>query len=214
LKTGKAVTELAERNRQTMNKKYIQQLAKSFAVIPILASTLTANPLQIINDRVVTMSIQASDQQFLRALDEQAKARKDKADQIDAYFSEYDMPLEGYGMKMVIEAEKNNIDWRLIPAISVRESTGGKHACKKVKNSPFGWGSCKIPFTSMDEAIEKLALNLGGNNPNTAYHYDNKTTEEILKAYNPPSIVPKYTKQVLAIMSDISNDDSIAIKNS
>ena len=36
------------------------------------------------------------------------------------------MPLLGLGKKMVIEAEKNNLDWRLLPAISVIESTGGK----------------------------------------------------------------------------------------
>ena len=65
--------------------------------------------------------------------------RKDKADAIDAYFAKNDAPLEGYGMKFVLEAEKNVIDWRLLPAIAMRESTGGKHACKSVKNSVFGY---------------------------------------------------------------------------
>ena len=36
------------------------------------------------------------------------------------------MPLFGMGMKMCKEAEKNELDWRLLPAIAVRESTGGK----------------------------------------------------------------------------------------
>jgi hypothetical protein len=137
-------------------------------------------------------------------------ARKKKADAIDAYFAEHDMPLEGTGMKMVEEAEKNDLDWRLLPAISVRESTGGKHECKKVENNPFGWGSCRIGFKSNDKAIEIVAKNLGGNNPNTAKHYDNKTTEGILRAYNPPSIVPKYVKQVIAIMNDIGDKEEIA----
>ena len=129
--------------------------------------------------------------------------REAKANAIDAYFAERDMPLEGTGMKMVLEAEKHAIDWRLLPAIAVRESTGGKFACKKVTFSPFGWGSCKINFQSYDHAIEVVAKNLGGNNPNTAHHYDEKTTMQILRAYNPPSIVPRYAQQVISIMDAI-----------
>ena len=66
--------------------------------------------------------------------------------------------------------------------IAVRESTGGKHDCVKVENNPFGWGSCKISFDSNEEAIEIVAMNLGGNNPNTEKHYDNKTTKQILRS--------------------------------
>jgi hypothetical protein len=104
---------------------------------------------------------------------------------------------------MVQAAEDNDLDWRLIPAIAVRESTGGKNDCDHVRNNPFGWGSCKIGFYSIDQAIDTIAANLGGNNPNTARHYDNKTTKQILHAYNPPSIVPRYAEQVMSIMSDI-----------
>ena len=67
------------------------------------------------------------------------KARAQKARSIDAYFKERRMPLTGMGTKMVEEAEINNLDWRLLPAIAVRESTGGKFDCKKVENNPFGW---------------------------------------------------------------------------
>jgi len=140
-------------------------------------------------------------------VDSEAFILKTKAEAIDAYFREHDMPLEGKGMKMVEEAEKNDLDWRLLAAISVRESTGGKHDCERVKNNPFGWGSCKIGFETLDKAIETLALNLGGNNPKTARHYDGKNTKEILQKYNPPSIVAKYADQVISIMNDISEKD-------
>jgi hypothetical protein len=132
-----------------------------------------------------------------------------QAEAIDAYFKKYDMPLEGTGMKMAIESEKNGLDWRLIPAIAVRESTGGKFSCKKVTNSFFGWGSCKINFKSKDEAIEIVARNLGGNNPNTDHHYAGKTTFEILQKYNPPSIVKNYAPQVMKIMDAIGPMDII-----
>lgn len=141
------------------------------------------------------------------ATDPKVVAREEKAEAIDAYFKERNMPLEGIGIKMVLEAEKNDLDWRLLPAIAVRESTGGKHDCKKVENNPFGWGSCKIGFDSTEKAIETVAKNLGGNNPKTAHHYDEKTTKQILRAYNPPTIVRRYAEQVMAIMNDIGVED-------
>lgn len=136
----------------------------------------------------------------------EAKILQAKADAVDAYFKDHGMPLVGTGMKMVTEAEKNNLDWRLLAAISVRESTGGKNDCIKVPNNAFGWGSCKIGFKSNEAAIETVARNLGGNNPKTANHYDNKTTIQILRTYNPPSIVPRYAEQVISIMDKIGDE--------
>lgn len=145
------------------------------------------------------------------ATSQKLEDEKIKADAIDSYFKAHDMPLEGMGMKMVLEAEKNDIDWRLLPAIAVRESTGGKFDCKKVENNAFGWGSCKIGFKSTEEAIETVARNLGGNNPKTEMHYDNKTTKQILRAYNPPSVVPKYAQQVMSIMDAIGKADTAPV---
>ena len=152
---------------------------------------------------------------FNQVLDQKAEdlearfdsARQVKAKAIDDYFKLHDMPLSGMGKKMVEESEKNDLDWRLLPAVAVRESTGGKYDCVKVKNNPFGWGSCKINFNSIEEAIETVAMNLGGNNPNTEKHYADKTTDQILKAYNPPSVVPNYVRQVKSIMKAIGEED-------
>ena len=52
-----------------------------------------------------------------------------------------------------------------------------------------------------------MARNLGGNNPKTAKHYADKTTDQILKAYNPPSIVPHYAEQVISIMNEIGAEN-------
>ena len=123
------------------------------------------------------------------------------AGKIDAYYTKRGMPLVGYGEKMVAEAEKNDLDWRLIPAIAIKESTGGKFACDY---NPFGWGSCKISFSSWDDAIETVARNLGGNNPNTARYYKNKTTEEKLHHYN-NAVVPTYTAEIIEFMELIDD---------
>lgn len=199
------------------NRKLIR-FVESFIVLPVL--TMSSIPVGSISQAVIgvvnTPSIVSSRQLNIQvpnlfavnnAVDEKLEAQKAKAQSIDAYFRVRNMPLEGTGMKMVLEAQKNDLDWRLLPAIAVRESTGGKFACRKVAYNPFGWGSCKIGFNSNEEAIETVARNLGGNNPKTAHHYDEKTTIQILRAYNPPSVVLKYAQQVIAIMNEIGEED-------
>lgn len=195
-----------------MNKQKIVRYLQSIVAIPMLAIAMPLSGVsvpsltEVSNDSVTKENSVIITQEEV-ARNEQAKLekdRKEKAGAIDAYFAKYDTPLAGHGMKFVLEAEKNDIDWRLLPAIAMRESTGGLHACKKVPNSVFGYGSCKMSFNSIDESIEIVAHNLGGNNPNTARHYDNKTTLQILRKYN--SVISSYPKQVTKIMKKISDD--------
>lgn len=128
-----------------------------------------------------------------------------RAEKIDQYFKSNNMPLAGYGQQMVEVADKNDIDWRLIPALAVIESTGGKYACKKVTFSAFGWGSCKINFKSYDQAIESLGEHLGGNNPNTSRYYKGKDTKGKLARYN--SVIPDYTAKIMKVMDAIENTE-------
>jgi len=126
--------------------------------------------------------------------------RQQKADAIDSYFKERSMPLEGTGMTFVLVAEKYGLDWRLLPAIGVRESSGGKAACGY---NPFGWGSCKLHnFSSYEQAIEALGRNLGGANPKTARYYAGKSTMEKLYHYN-GTVVESYPDEVASIMNKV-----------
>ena len=207
----------SRRGRDNMNKNNLIRFAQSLVLLPFVVGTTAplANVPKInsINETVQAVFIQKKNIEangllaLNQAVDQKAKEQEAEALAIDNYFKSHDMPLSGTGMKMVIEAEKNDLDWRLLPAIAVRESTGGKFDCKKVENNPFGWSSCKVGFDSIDEAIETVARNLGGNNPNTAKHYDDKTTKQILHAYNPPSVVPRYAEQVMSIMNAIGEEN-------
>lgn len=124
-----------------------------------------------------------------------------RAKAIDSYFEKKKMPLAGYGGIFVREADKNGIDWRLLPAIGVRESSGGLHACG---SNAFGWSSCKgVDFGSTEEAITTVARHLGGNATSTRRYYSGDTRAK-LNSYNPPSIVPTYTDEVISIMQAIS----------
>lgn len=188
-----------------MNKQKINQFLHSFVAIPMLAIALPITGVGSIPNTFAILDNKkevAVETSTITTLED--TIRNEKAEAIDAYFTKYDVPLKGYGMKFVTEAEENDIDWRLLPAIAMRESTGGKHACKKVPNSVFGYGSCKLSFGSIDESIEIVARSLGGNNPKTAHYYDDKTTLQILRKYN--SIIPNYPNQVVKIMKMIKDD--------
>jgi hypothetical protein len=193
-----------------MNKyKKVIGYMQSFVAIPMLAvaAPLTGMTALPAPTAIVQSSNTTADAAAITTQDAQASTDKKEADILDAYFASYNSPLQGYGMEFVQEANKNGLDWRLLPAIAMRESTGGKQACKRVSNSIFGYGSCKINFTSIDESIETVAASLGGNNPNTAAAYNNKTTSQILAKYN--TVIPGYVKQVQKIMDGINPTESV-----
>ncbi len=128
-----------------------------------------------------------------------------RPEKINEYFDVRNMPLAGTGDLMVAAADKYNIDWRLLPAIAVRESSGGLYSI--TPNNPFGWGSSKkIKFETIAQAINTVAKNLAGENPATAYAYAGKSTRGKLESYNPPSIVPTYTEEIFEIIKAIGGN--------
>jgi hypothetical protein len=123
-----------------------------------------------------------------------------RAEKIDKYFSDRGMPLSGFGKYMVSVAEKYAIDWRLIPALAIRESSGGKYLI--AKNNPFGWGSAdRIEFESMERSIDTVAMALG-----SGRMYRGKDLREKLETYNPPSVAPHYADEVIDIMENIHSN--------
>ncbi len=206
------------------NKKLIR-IVESFVILPVMAMSMpqASLPAPDLNSVATTpYSVFLQKQNILTGglftsnktvEDPKIKILQVQGQAIDAYFKKYKMPLEGTGMVMAVAADKHGLDYRLLPAISVRESTGGIHACTSVKYNAYGWGSCHIGFSSNEEAIETIAQNLGGNHPKTAKYYDNKTVVQILEAYNPPSIVPNYAKQVMRIMDAIGPEGTVTTPN-
>jgi hypothetical protein len=127
-----------------------------------------------------------------------------RAVRIDAYFAKNNLPLTGYGSAFVATADKYNLDWRLLPAIAMRESTGGKNVCPygNVYNV-FGWASCKVKFKSYEHAIDSVGAHLAGEIKSTASYYKDKTIPQKLKRYN--SVIPSYTKDIYSIMDKIDD---------
>ncbi|MDP9249560.1 MAG: hypothetical protein M3M85_03580 [bacterium] len=199
-----------------MKNKNLIRFVQSLVLLPVMTSSFSLGDLQntkTADNILAKINIETEGASAVNpAKDSEVLTRETRAQAIDAYFKERQMPLSGHGMGMVLAAEKYDLDYRLLAAIATRETTGGQQACPVTysrtgdmgyRYNVFGWGSCKIKFQSYEDGFEVLARNLSGNNPNTAFHYADKDTKGILQAYNPPSIVPRYAEQVMNIMNTI-----------
>lgn len=186
------------------------KLKKGF-IQPVMVATMGIFSAMSLGGAGYTMEAYAPDQLIVnQIIEEKAEedlargivdglTRKERADRIDAYFEQWDLPLAGHGMTFVTEADKYpSVDWKLVAAIGMRESTGCKFAF--AKNNCFGWGR-KVTFATIDQAIVDITRHLAGENEKTAHHYAGKDTKGILAKYN--SVIPDYTKEIFAIMSDI-----------
>ena len=189
-----------------MKKQEIIKYLQSIIAVPMLAIIMPLPGITpIVNLNKVPVII--TEENSVITTPEEV-IRKKEANLIDTFFAKNKAPLEGYGMKFVIEAQKNNLDWRLLPAIAMRETSGGKNACKNVQapNNNFGWFSCR---TSINQSIEYISLTLGGNNINSPYYKLGMTSAQILKKYNPDYIVPGYSEQVIRIMKTINSTNKV-----
>src|SRR3990167_10758813 len=105
---------------------------------------------------------------------------------IEDFFSGHKSPLSKYGDVFIAVSDKYKLDYRLLPAIAMQESNGGK---KVINNSynPFGYGiygKLVIKFASWDEAIEKVGKALREDYLNQGL----KTPSQIMAKYTPPSL--------------------------
>ena len=193
-----------------MSKQNIIRYLQSIIAIPMMSIVMPLAGIQNIPD-IASTNVNKIEIPSSVITTQEEKDLKKQAEQVDTFFGKYDAPLEGYGLKFVTEAKNNGLDWRLLPAIAMRETTGGKQACKnpKAPNNNFGWASCKSGFESVDQSIEHISETLSGNNANATHYKDGMTTDKILKKYNPDSIIPGYSKQVIKIMKMINDDEEI-----
>lgn len=92
-------------------------------------------------------------------------------------------PLAPYAQEMVTVADKYNLDYRLIPAIAMKE-TGGGNAAPSGSFNAWGFGNGRTEFTSWESAIESVGKTL-------KTKYADKgliTPEQIMPIYAPPQV--------------------------
>ncbi|HUA20962.1 MAG TPA: hypothetical protein VMB25_19575 [Bryobacteraceae bacterium] len=140
---------------------------------------------------LLTVPVTASVYQY------QAPAAVDKSDprlcQLQEFFSQRQCPLRDSAEDFLLAADQNNLDWRLLPSISIVESSGGKDYRN---NNVLGWASCKEKFPTVQAGIHYVAAQLA-----RSKNYRNKNLEEKLQTYNPH---PEYPGRIRAVMRSLA----------
>lgn len=111
---------------------------------------------------------------------------------IRQYFLERDCPAHQYAEDFVLAADRHELDWRLLPSISMIESTGGKEARN---NNMFGWDNCDVRFKTDRHGIYHVASRLANSR-----FYKGKNLDQTLRTYNPRR---EYGKKVKLVMSQL-----------
>ncbi len=91
-------------------------------------------------------------------------------------------PLAPYSKYMVEISDKYDIDYRLIPAIAMKESGGG--AASQTSHNAWGFENGRTKFSSWETGIESVALTL-----KTRYISKGLVTpDQIMAIYAPPQL--------------------------
>ncbi len=123
-----------------------------------------------------------------------AKQNDPRLSRLQKFFGDRDCPLRDSAKDFLIAADQNHLDWRLLPSISIIESSGGKDY---TNNNVFGWASCRERFTSVRAGIHYVAAQLG-----KSRRYRDKDIDSKLQTYNP---LPEYSQRVKAVMRAIGS---------
>ncbi len=112
---------------------------------------------------------------------------------LKAFFTERSCPLSTSAEDFLVAADQNDLDWRLLPSISIVESSGGKDYRN---NNVLGWDSCNEKFPSVQAGIHYVAAQLARSKT-----YRNKNLDEKLLIYNPR---PEYPGRIKAVMRSLA----------
>ena len=116
-----------------------------------------------------------------------------RTDRLKKFFGRLHCPVAPLADEFVNAADDNQLDWRLLPSISVVESGGGK---AYRNNNIFGWDNGLQLFPTVRSSIHEVAYKLG-----KSALYRNRDVLGKLRMYNPDST---YADRVLAVMRRIS----------
>ncbi|MFL6448550.1 MAG: hypothetical protein ACJ746_12790 [Bryobacteraceae bacterium] len=116
-----------------------------------------------------------------------------RTERLKRFFSSLHCPVSYLASDFVRAADENELDWRLLPSISVIESGGGK-AYKN--NNIFGWANGEYLFSTLKAGIHEVAYKLG-----RSPLYRNRDVPAKLHLYNPND---EYATNVMTVMNRIS----------
>src|SRR5579862_580364 len=118
-----------------------------------------------------------------------------RIDKLKTFFASYGCPTPHHALDYVQAADVFQVDYRLLPAISLLESTCGTNGRS---NNYWGWNSAQSAFDSVPAGIAFVTSQLAAGHP-----YRNKTLEQKLSTYNP---VGSYGRKVKHLMREIDKE--------
>ena len=104
-------------------------------------------------------------------------------------------PVKDLAEEFVHAADDNNLDWRLLPSISLIESSGGK---AYRNNNVFGWANGDHAFPTIRAGLHQVAFSLG-----RSFIYRYRTTDEKLRLYNRTCDYPARVEEVMNRISPV-----------
>ncbi len=105
-----------------------------------------------------------------------------RVQKLRTYLERLSSPLSESAEYFIESADKNNLDWRFVPAISGVESTFGKRIPQNSYNA-YGWANGKYKFESWEDSIQTVSVSL-----REKYIYKGAITiDQIARRYAPPS---------------------------
>lgn len=116
-----------------------------------------------------------------------------KIENVRNYLSRRNSPLAQYAEEIVKAATQYGIDYRLVPAISIIESSGGIHTFRTY--NAWGWG--KRNFSSWEEGIWEVSKGLGN------YYAKGLTTPQKISVYYCPPSASEWARKVSYVMREI-----------
>lgn len=114
---------------------------------------------------------------------------------LQQYLAEKGRPIRSLAADFLTAADRYGLDWRLLPSISIIESSGGKTSRN---NNIFGWDSGHQSFPSVRASIHTIAEKLANSKL-----YRHKDVDHILSTYNSR---PQYAVRVKAVMETLGPD--------
>lgn len=160
-------------------------IIQTFITIKAYGYSVKNQKIMVILDEIKTLQELDTAQPAVLGADTEGNNGDPRVVTLKSFFRQHNSPLYEHSEYIVKVADQYNIDFRLIPAISMQESG----ACRVIPDNSYncwGWGiyGGKVTrFGSYPEAIETVTRGL-------KVHYIDKgfvEVEEIMKKYNPSS---------------------------
>lgn len=176
--------------------------ATTALIFSLTFSFFLSNP-KLIKPTVQNFKLYAALPGSTNSISDEIEHADGRAKIIEDFFKDYKSPLAAYSNLFVQVSDKYKLDYRLLPAISMQESNGGKKVINNSHN-PFGYGiygGLVIKFASWDESIERVGRALREDYLNQGL----KNPHQIMAKYTPPSLAKNgaWAKGVTTFMEEL-----------